>query len=136
MQAGAHLERLLSLTGEPRSAWQARRFLAQLLEDAGRGEWVDAAALAISELVTNGVIHAHTDLEIVGRVEADHVRVEVRDFNATLPSARAYDDHATTGRGLELVAAVSMAHGVDSLGPAGKVVWFCVGDSRDVDERS
>jgi PAS domain S-box-containing protein len=127
VQAGAHLERLLSLPGAPRSAGQARSFVRQLLEDAGHEEWMDAATLAVRELVTNGVIHGHTDLELTGRVEDDHVRVEVRDFNPTLPSPRSYDDHATTGRGLELVAAVSQAHGVESLGGAGKIVWFCVG---------
>lgn len=127
MQAEAHLVRLLSLPGAPRSAGEARSFVRRLLEDAGHEEWVDAATLAVSELVTNGVIHGHTDLELTGRVEDDHVRVEVRDFNPTLPSPRSYDDHATTGRGLELVAAVSQAHGVESLGGAGKVVWFCVG---------
>ena len=131
MQTEAHLERLLSLPGAPRSAGEARSFVRRLLEDAGREEWVDAATLAVSELVTNGVIHGHSDLELSGRVEADHVRVQVRDFNPALPSPRSYDEHATTGRGLELVAAVAQAHGVESLGGAGKIVWFCVGTASD-----
>ena len=136
MQAEAHLERALSLPGEPRSAGLARAFVRQLLEDAGRDDWVESAVLAVSELVTNGVIHGHTDLELTGRVEDDHLRVEVRDFNPTLPSPRSYDDHATTGRGLELVAAVSQAHGVESLGGGGKVVWFCVGSATYEQEGS
>src|SRR5439155_14487211 len=39
---------------------------------------------------------------------------------------RSYDETATTGRGLELVAAVSFDHGVKALGADGKVVWCCV----------
>jgi PAS domain S-box-containing protein len=51
-----------------------------------------------------------------------------------LPAQRSYDDYATTGRGLGLVAALSRAHGVDSLGAGGKVVWFEVGDVLEWDE--
>ncbi len=127
MQAEASLDRSLSLPGSPASAGQARRFVRRLLDDAGRSDWVDGATLAASELVTNALLHAHSPIEFRVKVFGDHVRVEVRDFNPTLPSARAYDDHATTGRGLELVAAVALAHGVESLGEEGKVVWFCVG---------
>jgi hypothetical protein len=58
----------------------------------------------------------------------------VRDDNPVLPAARSYDDHATTGRGLELVAAVSDSHGVESLGQAGKVVWCCISGSHTDDD--
>jgi PAS domain S-box-containing protein len=99
---------------------------------------VEAATLAVSELVTNSVLHAHSDVELVVEVEADHVRIEVWDRNPALPMPRSYDETATTGRGLELVAAVSFDHGVQSLGEAGKLVWCCVNSdyaeaSYDVD---
>ena len=127
MQAEASLDASLSLPGSPSSAGHARRFVRQLLDEAGRSDWVDGATLAASELVTNALLHAHSPIEFRVTVFGSHVRVEVRDFNPALPSARAYDEHATTGRGLELVAAVAIAHGVESLGEKGKVVWFCVG---------
>jgi anti-sigma regulatory factor (Ser/Thr protein kinase) len=135
VSARASLERGLSLPPAPSSAGQARRFVRQLLEDAQHDEWTDAATLVVSELVTNSVLHGHSAIELVGRVTHDHVRLEVRDTNPALPSACSYDDHATTGRGLALIAAVSQAHGVDSLGDAGKVVWCCIGSGTDAPEQ-
>lgn len=136
MQPGAVLDRCVHLPGVPASAGHARRLLRQWLDDAGHREWADEACLAASELVTNALLHAHSAIEFRARVFDDHVRVEVRDFNPALPSARSYDEHATTGRGLELVAAVAAAHGVDSLGPDGKIVWFCVGSSAQLDHET
>ena len=137
MQARVELRRVLDLPPEPTSPSRARRFVTALLDDGGRPQWADAATLAVSELVTNAVLHAHTAIGLTGEVYADHVRVEVLDQSPALPSARAYDDHATTGRGLELVASLTTAHGVDSRGSDGKVVWFCVGDlDEPADERT
>ena len=124
MQAELQVQRALTLPAEPRSAGRARRFLRDVLDDAGRHEWVDAASLAVSELVTNALLHARTPIEVLARVSVSGFRVEVRDFSPRLPSRKAYSDDATTGRGLQLVAAVTDAHGVETLGPDGKVVWF------------
>ncbi len=128
MPADVPLEGRVNLAATARSAGLGRRFVRDLLERAGRDEWAEAAVLVVSELVTNAVLHAHSEVEVVGRVRSDHLRLEVRDDDPTLPSARSYDDQATTGRGLELVAAMTLTHGVESLGAVGKVVWCCVGD--------
>lgn len=101
----------------------------QFLEEIGRHAWLDAAELAISEVVTNASLHAHTPIDIRLSGYVDHVCVEVRDFNSTLPVQRNYDVQATTGRGMSLVAAITLECGVHPLGENGKVVWFCVGDS-------
>ena len=137
MTAGAPTRSVLPLPATPRSAGDARRFVRGRLAAAGHEDWSDAASLAASELVTNAVLHAHTEVELAVVTAADHVRIEVRDDNPVLPAARSYDDHATTGRGLELVAAVSDSHGVESLGQAGKVVWCCISDdgTDDAGER-
>ncbi|HEY3546173.1 MAG TPA: PAS domain S-box protein, partial [Propionicimonas sp.] len=79
--------------------------------------------------VGNAVLHAHTPVELSIEVGVD-VRVQVRDFNITLPVQRVYDNRATTGRGLSLVAALSDEHGVTEAGPEGKTVWFRVGGGR------
>lgn len=118
-------ERLL-LPGQADSVSRARRFVRDALESARRPEWVDAATLAVSELVTNSVLHAHSDVEVRVQVTDDHVRIEVWDRSTALPRPRSYDETATTGRGLELIAAVSFAHGVEPLGDDGKVVWCCI----------
>ncbi len=102
--------------------------MRQFLEDIGRHAWRDATELAISEVVTNASLHAHTPIDIRLSSYVDQVCVEVRDFNSTLPVQRNYDVEATTGRGMSLVAAITLECGVHPLGEGGKVVWFCVGD--------
>ena len=133
MTVRAPLRRVVHLPPEPSSPGRARSVVRALLGEAGRESWREAAALAVSELVTNAVLHAHSDIELVAQVADDHLRLEVGDDNPVLPAVRSYDDHATTGRGLELVAAVTSSHGVESRG-TGKVVWCCI--SAPVDEPS
>lgn len=118
------------------SVRQARRFLRERLQEAGRVAWSDAAELALSEVVTNGVLHAHTELIVRVRVDPDAVHVEVVDANPALPvQRRGHDTDATTGRGLELVAALTRDCGVRPE-PSGKVVWFEVGDTSTAAEAS
>ena len=121
-------QREASLGSDFHSASKARRLVRQFLEDTGRHAWSDAAELAISEVVTNASLHAHTPIEIRLSGYVDQVCVEVRDFNSTLPVQRNYNVQATTGRGMSLVAAITLECGVHPLGEGGKVVWFCVGD--------
>ncbi len=121
-------ERHLSLAGEPASAGVARRALRELLTETGHPGWRDAAELAVTEVVTNAVLHARCALAVDICVQPDQVRVEVRDTSPQLPVARSYDLEATTGRGLAIVAGVASDYGVEPLGPSGKIVWFCVGD--------
>ena len=110
----------------PLSAREARRFLRAFLADAGEdGNAADGAELALSEIVTNAVLHAHTELTVSLRLGADRVlRVEVRDGNPALPVQRDYAVQATTGRGMELVAAYVRDCGVRADGADGKTVWF------------
>lgn len=110
------------------SAGQARRLLLAALDDAGRPQWADAGALALSEVVTNAALHAHTAFEVLVEVRADRLWVEVRDGNPTLPRRRQYGAQATTGRGMAMVAALTDECGVHSLGSDGKVVWFSLSD--------
>jgi hypothetical protein len=113
----------LPLRPVPASAADARRFL-----DATLGTWrcdtlLDASRLLVSELVTNAVLHARTDLELVLRLTRTGVRVEVHDRSTALPVTRRYDDDAMTGRGLALVEELAARWGVDRKGD-GKSVWF------------
>ena len=126
----------LRLDPQAQSVGAARRFLRDVLRDAHRDRWTDAAELALSEIVTNGVLHAHTELTVRVRVAEELLEVEVVDGNPALPAQRrAPDTEATTGRGLELVAAVTRECGVRPE-PAGKVVWFTVGDDEAPQELS
>jgi PAS domain S-box-containing protein len=125
------LERHLAMTPEPASAATARHLLRDALADANRLEWADAGELAVSEIVTNAALHAHTDIQLRVDVYDDEVCIEVEDRNPALPIRREYDHEATTGRGLDLVAAVATACGVESLGSGGKVVWACLGADEE-----
>ncbi|MCA1711831.1 MAG: ATP-binding protein [Actinobacteria bacterium] len=116
------------------SAREARGFVRDLLLQARHPDWIDAAELAVSEAVTNVVLHAHTQFEITVQMYDDHARIEVRDNNPVLPAQRGYGTEATTGRGMGLIAALSSEHGVTALGAEGKVVWFCIGDPVPRDE--
>ncbi len=109
----------------------ARRLLQIALADGDRTRWADAAALALSEVVTNAALHAHTRIEVLLEVHDDFLWAEVRDGSTGLPQQRQYDPQATTGRGMALVAALTDECGTYSLGPSGKVVWFRLGDQGE-----
>jgi PAS domain S-box-containing protein len=115
------------LRPEPESAGAARRLLRDALNRTDRAEWTDSAELAMGEVVANAILHAHTAIEVTLEVRGELVHVEVRDFNPRLPAPNSPDAQATTGRGMALVAALSLECGVRTTGPDGKVVWFQVG---------
>ena len=117
----------LSLEPLAASVRAARHFVRALLVRAGRTEWVDAAELAISELATNALLHAHSAFQIRADVGPAEVRVEVFDHSPQLPLQRSAGSQATTGRGLDLVAAVTSECGVQ-LQADGKIVWFTIHD--------
>jgi anti-sigma regulatory factor (Ser/Thr protein kinase) len=83
---------------------------------------IERAQLAVSELVANAVVHAHSRVTL--RVSVDgRVRLEVSD---TDPSAivmpRIVEPEHQGGRGLRLVADLSRSWGVQR-GTRGKTVW-------------
>lgn len=129
------LHRVITLEPEPSSAGQARGFVREVLSAAGRPEWIERAELAVSELVTNAVVHAHTVLTVTVSVTGDDATVYVRDDSAQLPAQRHWGASATTGRGLALVASLSVTYGVETE-PGGKTVWFRVDDTvGDADDQ-
>lgn len=107
----------------------ARRFVREQLAAGGLLTWRDEAELAVSELATNAVLHAGTRFEVTVQVGDGGVYVQVWDDDPSLPARRASDPGSTTGRGMELVAAVATTSGVRTVGPT-KVVWFALGAAR------
>lgn len=131
-RSGAVLcERRAEFGGGLESPALARRLLRDALVTVGRDAWLDTGELAVSEVVTNAALHAHSRIDLTIEVFDDVVCVQVRDFNPAPPLQRSYDDEATTGRGMALVATLAVDCGVEMLGEDGKVVWFCVGDEPD-----
>jgi anti-sigma regulatory factor (Ser/Thr protein kinase) len=104
-----------------------RRWLAERLAADPR-ELRETAALLTSELVTNAVLHAATEITITIRREPTGLRVEVADDDPQLPAVKQYDEAAATGRGLSVVTALADDWGVTRRA-VGKVVWFELGDT-------
>ena len=100
----------------------ARRFLIEMLEGLGCANRFVDAELVVSELVTNAVIHARTDLSVALTFSPAAIRIEVRDRNTTPPTPRSPSALATSGRGLPLMDALTSSWGVNRFGD-GKVVW-------------
>ncbi|MGW8064780.1 SpoIIE family protein phosphatase [Streptomyces ziwulingensis] len=91
------------------------------------GHLVADALVTVSELVTNAVVHAGTDVEVVCRLEeTGTLVVEATDHHPS--RAPGSGDHGTPheiveyGRGLRLVAALSEAWGI-TYRPGTKTVW-------------
>ncbi|WTS45176.1 ATP-binding protein [Streptomyces sp. NBC_00081] len=123
------------LAPHPGSAAQARKLTrAHLSGWAVCDDTCDAAALVISELVTNAIVHTASSRIVCELHDGDdRVRIAVRD-EGWAPGephpARRIAPEEEHGRGLLLVAAVSTAWGAQETGP-GLLVWAEL--ARDAD---
>jgi anti-sigma regulatory factor (Ser/Thr protein kinase) len=103
----------------------ARQFVQRVIATAD-DDVRNSVILLTSELVTNAVIHARTDLEVTVRYLDDgSVRVDVWDANSRMPQPCLAPLDATTGRGLGMVESLASAWGAERAGN-GKSVWFQV----------
>jgi serine phosphatase RsbU (regulator of sigma subunit)/anti-sigma regulatory factor (Ser/Thr protein kinase) len=101
------LVRRLRLPAADSSPALARQAVGGLVAEAGLDPVLDEALLLTSELVTNGVVHARTELELEIIADPDGLRVSVTDFAAATPTlvvtevraGVATGDPASDGRG-------------------------------------
>jgi DNA-binding NarL/FixJ family response regulator len=124
------------LAGEPRSAGEARRFVARTLREWRLGSLLETVTLLTSELVTNAIVHAGAELDVVVRLTAVAARVEVTDRSPRLPIPRVAAEDASSGRGLALVEALARRWGTRHLASGGKTVWFEVARGQAAPQRS
>ncbi|WP_199550344.1 ATP-binding protein [Streptomyces sp. N35] len=123
---------VFALLPEPRRVGEVRRAVRELLvcwhvDDETR----DTAAVVLSELATNAVVHATASTSISVRITlAADLTIEVRDGSSTLPHSRVQrsDLHETeteteSGRGLALASALATRWGVTVHDRGGKSVW-------------
>ncbi|MDO0925435.1 SpoIIE family protein phosphatase [Streptomyces sp. TG1A-8] len=112
-----------------RSVATARSFVRDTLQGWGCADIVDDAVVLTSELVTNAVVHAGTQADVLCLRAEDGVRVEVSDryperevpLQGSLATMGSLDREG--GRGLQLCAALAARWGVDYT-PTHKNVWF------------
>jgi PAS domain S-box-containing protein len=115
------------LPPHPSSVSVARRHVRELLDGAGRGDLTEATVLLVSEVVTNALLHAGTEIELRAGVDESGVRVEVGDGSLHFPSRRRYAATAGTGRGLMMLESMVDDWGVTTHA-TGKTVWFLLSD--------
>lgn len=122
-----------TLVPGPRGPAQARRWVVSVCAEIGRPELSDCAEMALSEVVTNAILHARAPVSMRLRGTVERPRVEVADGSSEAPALPRLDfdidalddldELSTFGRGLAIVAHCSEAWGADRELP-GKVVWF------------
>jgi DNA-binding response OmpR family regulator len=111
---------------DAQSARAARRFVSQVLTgwDDEEGDLTDTVTLLVSELVTNAVVHAGSDVEVSVRLTPTAARIEVTDASAESVAPRAAASDEASGRGLALVGSLAQRWGVRPAPGGGKTVWF------------
>jgi len=105
---------------------RARAAVVAFCAEQGVGGDGDAAQLVASELVTNAVVHAGTEIDLTLRLVSPYLHIGVRDRAVGRPRiAGLIDESAESGRGLLLVDALASSWG--TLFPdSGKIVWATV----------
>ena len=123
----------------------ARRHVACVLADWGRGALIDDAHLVISELVTNGIKASdpsEEEIEAYGMLAgsyrrvriglhraADGVVLEVWDCCRRPPQLCRPDAGAVGGRGLLVIDTVAITWGYRWPKTGGKIVWAMLGEA-------
>jgi hypothetical protein len=113
---------------DPPNVTQARHAAVAAMRGAGvDGAALDASEIIVGELVANAVRHARTELTAVVEVNEGTVRVAVIDLDTRPPALLASDEDSTSGRGLQIVAALATRWGWEATeteeGIPGKKVW-------------
>jgi anti-sigma regulatory factor (Ser/Thr protein kinase) len=101
----------------------ARHELLPLLEGVFTADERDVAALLVSELVANAILHADAPISFTASLTPECLRVEVCDASTTLPRVREPDADSQGGWGLCVVSDLASRWGAEPTDD-GKRVWF------------
>jgi anti-sigma regulatory factor (Ser/Thr protein kinase) len=116
-------EMMVPLSGAADSPRTARTVVSAFCSDQHvAGSLITDVLLAVSELVTNAVVHGRPPIELRASCADGRLRIGVSDAEAQLASPVALDVLAVGGRGLGIVAALADDTGVDRH-PTTKTVW-------------
>ncbi len=110
------------LAPHPTAPRAARDLVSRTLLEWRLSQQIPDACLVVSELVTNAMIHAGTDIDLTVAEHRRSVRIAVRDQSQDLPVEQQVRSDEN-GRGLGIVAELSSAWGVLPHADGGKVVW-------------
>jgi anti-sigma regulatory factor (Ser/Thr protein kinase) len=116
----------LALPAAPKAAGLARAFVRENLATDTADATIDAAALCVSELVTNALDHASPPFELRIACHDGRVRIEVSDASDARPVQRPVEPMALRGRGLHFIDQSASCWGVVPR-EHGKTVWAEIG---------
>jgi serine phosphatase RsbU (regulator of sigma subunit)/anti-sigma regulatory factor (Ser/Thr protein kinase) len=120
----ASVTRRIRLPADSRTPAAARAVVRAVLIEADLPVLLDEALLLTTELSTNGVQHAGTDIDLEVIADADGLTVTVTDFGAgTATMSQLTTELDERGRGLLLVDHFASSWGTTHHGK-GKGVWF------------
>ena len=127
-----------ALSARPEEARTARRFVRELLTCWGLEALADDAEMIVDELVVNAVLHgtratlSRTNSAGVLRLcmlrRAGEVMLAVVDPGNETPMPRQPDWGGESGRGLQIVGALSHVWGWSPIAGHGKAVWAVLRD--------
>ncbi len=111
----------------PDAVPRARRHARAALADWGLGRIASEAELVTSELITNAITASaalpyHAPVSLYLAAYPGRVLVVVGDASPGTPVPRPRDDCAVTGRGLQIITALSLGWGYRAC-DLGKIVW-------------
>ena len=118
------------IAGTPSAAPHARAFVREQLQSVIADELLDDVLLMTTEMVTNVVLHARTDVHLGVTHDGVNVLITVQDHNNAGPAERAHNaslNLAESGRGMQIIDALADDFGWRRLPTGnGKVTWFAV----------
>jgi len=101
---------------------EARHFTVATLCEWGLADVADDAALVVTELAANAIVHAGSGFTVILSARGNVLRIAVRD-GCPLPAEGQAALMPIPLHGLGAVDALAREWGVESLGKAGKTVW-------------
>jgi anti-sigma regulatory factor (Ser/Thr protein kinase) len=116
----------IALGGDLQAPRRARAAVRRALIDWRLPALVETVALAVSELVTNALVHGLPPVALTVRRGAAEVRIGVHDNSPVEPPILAVAEHsaeAVSGRGLGIVVQLADAVGCEQVPDDGKIVY-------------
>jgi anti-anti-sigma factor len=111
------------LSPTPMATRAARRMVVDACQAWERKEHTESAETIVTELVSNVVMHARTEMRVLLSFRAPLLHLSVLDYSPLLPRRQLPDpETGEGGRGLVLIEAMSTGWGV-TVTKDGKVVW-------------
>lgn len=112
----------MRLGPDARDVALARRFVADRCVEWDRPSIAYDAAVVVSELVSNALVHVQSSCELTVGLRGDVLRIDVVDHGGGMPDLQNATPHDEHGRGLLLVSMLCTAWGSEPRDD-GKSVW-------------